>query len=395
MKICFIVYSIFDLGGVQRVTSVISSELAKNHDVEILCLNNKYPINRNLYKLSENIKVDINNSLMKKNLFTKIICKSLKVLNKKTGILNNKFMSKIATNAYFPKNVQKNFIKYINDKSYDVVISVAGENSLLLGAISDEIKAKTIGWQHNSFDAYLKTKNKYFWNQDYLFKKLLKKLDATIVLTNYDKKKYKDELNIQSIVMLNPLSFESEKKSKCENKTIIYAGRLVEKQKGLDLLIDAFKIINSMDKECKLKIVGDGPDKEKIRNMISKNNLEDYVEIVEFTENIVEQYLESSLFVSSSRWEGFGLVITEAMECGLPVVSFDNSGPREIISENGKNGILVYNHDTYKLAEEIVNLLNNENRIKEMSINVSKRAKDFNIKIIVQEWNNLLLKLAN
>lgn len=393
MKICFITYDIFELGGIQRVVSVIANELSKKHQIDILCTNSSSKENRYMYNLDNNINVDINGNLINKNINSKIVCKLLKELNKKTGIINQERYINLLTRIYYPKEIQDKFIKYLNERKYDIVIGVTPEYSLLLGVISNKIKMKTIGWQHNSFDAYIRSKDAYFFNQDCLFKQYMNKLNCNIVLTNSDKEKYHDELNIESKVIYNPLSFKSKQKSRCLDKNIVFVGRLVERQKGIDLLIESFKKINDVDKDCKLKIVGDGPDKKKLVKMIADYGLEKNIEIVPSTNNIIKQYLDASIFVSTSRWEGFGLVITEAMECGLPVIAFDNSGPREIITENGKNGILVSDYNVNKLAEEILNLLKDDYRRQEISKNSIIRAKDFDIKNISCQWNEVINNL--
>ena len=106
-----------------------------------------------------------------------------------------------------------------------------------------------------------------------------------------------------------------------------------------------------------------------------------------------KHYLDSSIFVSTSRWEGFGLAITEAMECGLPVVSFDNSGPKEIINKPNINGILVENHNVTQLANEIIKLIEDDEKRKSISLESIKRAQDFNVDNIIKQWTEIIEKL--
>lgn len=386
MKICFLTGDIFKFGGVQRVVSAISNELSNYHEIDIVCGDKNITIDRNMYNLKKEVNVVKLNGLKRNNL----ICKVLKAINKVTGIFNNNILYKILREIYFTPKTRKKIIKYLNDNSYDIIIGVEGYYTLLLGVISNEINSKIIGWQHNSYDAYLNNKYKYYWNQDILFKKYLTKLDKCILLTEEDSSLYKKKLNINCNVIYNPLSFESKIKSKCNNKSIIFVGRLVENQKGIDLLIEAFNLVHIKHKDWILRIVGNGPDKRKIIKKINEYNLQESIILVGETNSVEKFYLDSSIFISSSRWEGFGLVITEAMECGLPVIAFENSGPKEIIDKNNINGILVKRNDINKLAYEIIKLIEDQDKRKFISKNSIKRAKDFSINNIICKWNEVI-----
>ena len=392
MKICFFTDTIFTLGGIQRVVSVLASELCKEYEVDIVCTHDK-KIDRSLYKLDDKVNVIINPNLFKKSLIKRIIHKPFKVLNEKTGLLNKSKYEKVLYELYISSNNKKNLKKFLDKKQYDIVVGVAGYYSMLLGSISDEIESKTIGWQHNSYNAYLNTPYRYHWMQDELFMKYICKLDKYVVLTDCDKKELKAKLGIKSIRIYNPLSFKSEKKSTLINKNILYVGRLVEVQKGLDLLIESFEKVHNKAPDWNLIIVGDGEDKERIQDKINKKNLSNFIKIHPFSDDVKKYYLNSTIFVSSSRWEGFGLVITEAMECGVPVVAFNNTGPKEIIKINNKNGILVPCKDTKLLADSILYLINNKDERKKISKNSIERAKYFSLENISKEWTSLFKEL--
>lgn len=389
MKICFITGTIFNLGGVQRVLSVLASELSKNYEVDILCTNDKYIINRQLYNLNSNVNIKINTQLVHEKFINKFICKVFKRINKLTNIFNKKSMISILTYIYYPDRIQEKFVNYLNAEEYDIVVGVEGRYSVLLGILADKLNCKVIGWQHNSYDAYLNNKNRYYWNQDQLFKQYLPNLHKCIVLTKEDKNIYKQKLGVNCEVIYNPLSFYSNEKSKCENKSIIFVGRLSEQQKGLDLVIQAFNLVHNEKKDWILKIVGDGPDRDKLIEHINRYNLIDNVILVGKSDNVKKHYLDASIFISSSRWEGFGLVITEAMECGLPVISFANSGPKEIIDNNGVNGILVPCYDVNKLAYNIIELINNKEKRKKISEQSIIRAQCFKIEKLLLQWERL------
>jgi glycosyltransferase involved in cell wall biosynthesis len=213
-----------------------------------------------------------------------------------------------------------------------------------------------------------------------------------VVLTDDDKKKMKKYLNINCKRIYNPLSFISMHKSKCVNKNIICVARLLQQQKGLDLLINAFCKVSLIHKDWKLYIVGDGPDNYKINRLINRMDLKNQVIVKPFTTNIQDYYLNSSIFISSSRWEGFGLVITEAMECGLPVIAFANSGPKEIVNKQNENGILIPCGDVDKLSEAMINLIEDKDKRLQIAKASIIRAKDFNIDIITSQWREILDK---
>lgn len=390
MRVCFITNTAFNLGGVQRVLSVLANELSTNYNITILCTNGDYKVNRELYNLSKEVQVIINEELLKKNLCSKIYSKLLRILNGKKGLLNRNQFTNLLTEAYYPTEIQNRFINYFNLKDYDVIIGAEGYYSLLLGIIADKLNSKTIGWQHNSYDAYFNTPYKYNWKQNKIFKVYLKKLDRYIVLTNDDKRLVDKNFRINSNRIYNPLSFTSDKKANCDEKSIICVGRLAQEQKGLDLLIEAFYKVSLIHKDWILYIVGDGEDKEKLNELICSFKLENKVKIEISTNNIKEYYLRSSILVSSSRWEGFGLVITEAMECGLPVIAFANSGPKEIINKPNENGILVSCGDIEGLAKAMIDLIENEEKRKKISREAIIRAQDFSIIKIYDQWNEML-----
>lgn len=394
MKICFLTREVFSIGGVQRVVSVLANQLSQYHEIDIICNTKEFKEDREMYNLNDNINIifgdDISfdydeNKLMKLKRFC------IRKINLTFGIFNDEKWINMMKDTYYPEHERNRWIKYINSRKYDVVIGVEGYFSVLLGIISEEIDSKVLGWQHNSYDAYFNNKNMYYYNEDILFEKFIPKLDDYIVLTNDDKLKIKNYMNINSTVVYNPLSFSSKVKSDMNNKAILSVGRLVE-AKGFDLLIEAYSMIYKQIPEWKLIIVGDGPLRESLIHLVEAKGLTEYVILEKGTQDIIGKYLDASIFVSASRWEGFGLTITEAMECGLPVISFSNTGPKEIINKNRKNGILVKNDDVAELSREILNLANNETIRNKISSESIKRADEFNVENIAQIWDFIIKK---
>ena len=110
------------------------------------------------------------------------------------------------------------------------------------------------------------------------------------------------------------------------------------------------------------------------------------------SEDFMKYYMQASIALLPSRQEGFGLVVTEAMECGLPVISFKTKGPSEII-EDGVNGFLIDKYDVVSFAKRIVMLCERPDLRKQMGENAARRAEDFSCHFIVGEWKILFERL--
>ena len=195
-------------------------------------------------------------------------------------------------------------------------------------------------------------------------------LDALVLLTNEDAKNWEGVTT--TFVIPNPTPFYPMESSSCESKKVICVGRLNE-QKGYEYLIEAWTLIHKRHPEWVLNAYGSGEIRQKLQSMIDHKGITDSLILNEPTANILDKYLESSIYVMSSRFEGFPMVLLEAMSCGLPCVSFDcPNGARDII-EDGKNGFLVAYLNVSMLAEKICSLIEDENLRKEMG----KQAKSF------------------
>jgi len=213
----------------------------------------------------------------------------------------------------------------------------------------------------------------------------LKKVDKFVVLSYEDKKKWKELDNVT--VIYNPIYEFPDKYSDCTSKKVIAAGRFAS-QKGFDMLIDSWKIVSKRHPDWELSIYGSGSRKQLL-NQIIKNGVESSCSLKEAVININEKFAESSIFAFSSRFEGFGMVITEAMACGLPTVAFAcPCGPKDIITD-GVDGILVKPEKVKEMAEKICYLIENEDIRKEMGKRARERAKDFKIDVIANEWDKL------
>lgn len=223
----------------------------------------------------------------------------------------------------------------------------------------------------------------------------LKKMKRFVVLTYEDETQWSELDNIE--VIPNPLTFISDSTSSYSNNQVIAVGRFVH-QKGFDLLISAWKIVARKHADWSLKIYGDGPLRGILQQQIADEGLLDSCKLELPSNNISDKYAESSIFVLSSRYEGFGLVIVEAMSCGLPVVSFDcPCGPKDIIT-NYEDGILVKTGEIDSLAQQLLYLIEHDEERERMGKKALVNVQRYKIENIAVLWKNLfnvLMQEAN
>lgn len=180
------------------------------------------------------------------------------------------------------------------------------------------------------------------------------KLDALVLLTQADADSWNGVT--RTYVIPNPTPFYPAESSSCENNNAICVGRLNE-QKGYEYLIDAWTIVSQRHPDWILNVYGSGEIKEQLLNRIKERGVQNSLFIHDPVNNIVEKYLESSLYIMSSRFEGFPMVLLEAMSCGLPCISFNCPNGAKDLIQDGRNGFLVEYLNVTQLAESICRLI--------------------------------------
>ena len=216
-----------------------------------------------------------------------------------------------------------------------------------------------------------------------------KKLAQLVVLTKADEDKLKHtHQNVTQIYNFSPLV--PTKKVALSQKKIVAVGKL-DPQKGFDLLVEACSFIKNWDGWV-LEIYGQGPDEKKIKDQIAFHHLEQHVMLKGITRNVGEVYSNASFYVLSSRYEGFPMVLLEAISFGLPLVSFNCvTGPNEVIV-NDDCGILVDDGNTEKLGEAIQRLIENQKEREEKSEHAYQKSRIFSKDEIMKQWLELFKK---
>lgn len=216
--------------------------------------------------------------------------------------------------------------------------------------------------------------------------RMVRKFDRFVVLTQEDMQMWGEMPGIR--VIPNAANFIAEKYSDCTAKRVIAVGRL-DYQKSFDRLILVWEKVHQQMPDWRLDIFGQGEWQELLQGMIDERGLQETVKLNGPTKNIGKEYSESSMIVMSSHYEGFPMVMIEAMACGLPPVSFDfKCGPRDIIKE-GENGLVVTDGDIDGLAEAMMTLMRDDELRKRMGEEAKKVVETFSEAKVMDKWVRL------
>ena len=357
MKVCFFIANICERGGTERVTSMIANGLAeRNFMVDIVTCRGS---DESFFLLQKQVRV--------------FSLHSDKILNPIFRMIHNcKCLWKIA-----------------KKRNYNVVIAVDISLYLYLFPLQFAKKCKCIAWEH--FNYYISS-SRYTKIARHL---AVKYADYVIVLGKNDLKSYRQYYpkTKKLIYIYNPVTFEKSNLENVDAHRIIAVGRLVE-QKGFDLLIEAWKIIErkNPDDDWVLDIYGEGEMENELWEKIKKYRLKRCY-LKGYAEDIEIEMKNSSFFALSSRYEGFGLVLIEAQSKGLPCVSFNcKEGPAEII-DDGVNGFLAEEGNIRDLAQKLQTLMYDDVLRRSFSRNAHKDLERFNKKVVIEKWVNVLKSL--
>ena len=386
-RICFLVDSIFTIGGVQRVTAVIAKALADDYNVTIVTFDAPGDKDTTLYGLSD--------APIRYRFFQypsvgrlkNILCKAYSGFYRKFQP-KSKWTSDLYAHSSFPAELRNALARELSEGSYNTIVGVHAPLAVRLAAVKPQLQGtRCIGWIHNSFEALFGPTSLYI-GQDrqrhYVYQ--LRKLDSTVVLCEHDAAVYRAyDPEIRPTVIYNPLTLAPGEPSTGTSKRFLAVGRFSHLHKGFDILIDAFHLFAEKNSDWTLDIVGEGPEESLYREKIAAYGLEKRIEIHPFTNHIQDYYSRSQVYVLSSRWEGFGLVLVEAMAHGLPVVSSDLPTSLEIM---GSFGLYFRNGNAEELAEKLqeATLMDFEDKRRE-AFAIARR---FDIHTIIPQWKKCL-----
>jgi len=373
MKIFYIYTALVTKGGADRVITEKANWLAEHgHNVYVVT---DTQLGRSpIFPLADSVKlIDLNIDFRKEYGHTFIV----------RTIIYYKLM----------REYRRELTDLLMMEKPDIVISLLGREISFLTKIEDGSKklgeAHTIKQNIRNFHL-LEQKNllfrimtKYFrWKMD----RQVSYLDALVVLTKQQISHWPQSIPVYAIP--NALPFYPKDVSTCENHRAIIVGRYTE-AKGYDYLIEAWRIVHQKHSDWTIHTFAMGEEEERIREKIHSYGLQNTIIMNPPTDNIMEEYLKSSICVVSSVFEGFSMVLIEAMACGLPCVSFDCPyGPRNIIKDT-EDGYLIEYLNTQALADGICKLIEDKELRKSMGRKGRENVLRFSREKVMQQWVDL------
>ena len=381
MRIVYIIDTLSSKGGAERIISEKMHYMADqfNYDVSIItCF--QFPDSMpNCYPLS--------------NLVKQINLCIPSYLQYKCGYPERLWMK-----WKYYRQLRQRVEETVNSIKPDIVIGVG----YTLADVVCRIKcnaAKII----ESHEARIYTKRPYLYKKNSpltnLYYKLYRSLylrtieknaDVVVTLTKGDATNWKKVKRVEIIpnFSIMPVS----KQSDVENKRVIAVGRL-EWQKGYDRLIDIWKLISPSHPNWQLDIYGEGTLESDLRKSIKEANISN-IAIHPFTKDISQEYASSSICVLTSIFEGFSLVILEAMQHGLPCISFDCPyGPKNLI-DNEESGYIIENGNINLFADRLRFLMEQPELRKQFGIAAINKSKSYHVDTIMKQWKSLFESLT-
>jgi glycosyltransferase involved in cell wall biosynthesis len=218
------------------------------------------------------------------------------------------------------------------------------------------------------------------------FRRVERQADVVVTLTKGDALEWRQAKRVE--VIPNFTVMKVSRLSDVTTKRVIAVGRL-EWQKGFDRLIDVWQLVGKKHPDWTLDIFGSGTLEGDLQQLIQAKGLKN-ISLHPFTPNIADEYVQSSIFALSSRFEGFGLVLLEAMQAGLPCVTFDCPfGPSDVVAD-GESGFVVPDGDVARFANRLCQLIEDEELRHQFSTASVARARLFDVDVVMKQWKELL-----
>ncbi|UMM09828.1 glycosyltransferase family 4 protein [Gluconobacter frateurii] len=276
-------------------------------------------------------------------------------------------------------------VGYLRRNRIDTLVVVEATHALYGVAAARLAGCRCIVWEHFNFNITL-GRRKRVWGRQIA----ARWADDVVVLTARDRALWQARRDVRASLTVIPNMAPPVSQTPYDetSRTVLTVGRLTL-QKGYDRLLAAWRMVETDRRGAgwSLMIRGDGPDRDRLLQAAEGLSR---VMLAPATHQIEAEYRRAGLYVCSSRYEGFPMVLLEAASAGLPVVSFDcETGPAEIV-EDGVSGILVQPGDLHALAEALLSLMEQTEKRRTMSAMARRKASEFQEETVMARWIELL-----
>jgi glycosyltransferase involved in cell wall biosynthesis len=273
-------------------------------------------------------------------------------------------------------------VKTLRRKTGFFVTTRPGLN--LLSALLSPPGLVLVGQEHMHLEVHSETLRDAMAHQ-------YRRLSVLSVLTKSDRWKYRKHLQrkVPVVRIPNAVRDPGDVRADLASKTVLAAGRLT-RQKGFDRLIKAWDIVAPKHPDWTLRICGVGPKRRHLLWMIRARGLQDRIVIERAARDLDAEMAKASIFALSSRWEGFPLVMLEAMSVGMAVVSFDcPTGPRELIDDH-ENGLLIRPRTVANLAAGLEEMMADEELRRRCAAGAIETARGYSMDEVGPQWETAL-----
>lgn len=353
-KICYLLENISLKGGAERITVSVANSLAEKNEIFILSIAE--------FKREE-LVFDV-------NLNVELFSLNFKDWGEKNSIRDNYF------------SLVRLLRKFIYLNKIDVLINVQAIHMLWTLPATFGLKTNVFCWEHSNYNSH-----KFFtYNICITLAKFY--ADLIIVLTERDRKLWNTD---KAVLMLNFPAFNMPYVSVSEKQKFFVAVGRFSHEKAFNRLIDIWEIVEkSIDLNgYHLELIGEGEQEEFLRKMITEKGLKS-IKIIPFTKQIDLKYQKASAIFMTSLFEGYPMVLIEALQFGVPAIAFDVlTGPAEIIVPN-KTGFLIEDGNKVQFAEKIMQIVNDSKLLSDLQSNNLEHRKSFDSNSIINKWNLLL-----
>ena len=391
MKIRFLIANAYGVGGTIKATYNLAGELAERHDVEIVSVQKHRDVPAFAVPPGVRLRALVDRSARAQRAEEK---QSAPVPKAKLAL--KRWARQRSSRIVHPGDFRyKNFnlvtdlrlVQFLRSVDDGVVIGTRAGLNLAIARFA-RASVIRVGQEHLNL-------TKYGEEIRAAFRKYYPRLDVYSALTQGDAAAFAELLGPAARVVCIPNGIPDVGgvRSSNSSKIVVAAGRLTP-QKGFDRLLPAWAQVARRHPDWELRIFGGGKLRRRLERRIGELGIADSARLMGYTDQLPAEMAKAAFYVMSSRFEGFPMVLLEAMRCGLPIVSFDcPNGPRDLVTP-GRDGFLVPNGDIDGLAAAMIQMIELGDARRSFGDAALEKSRQYEMPAIARRWEELVEELV-